>query len=63
MSLLMEITAAVPLTAAQMTVVNSMVNAGATATALIAFLGGGGLVGFIVHQAFKNGAKKVIIAA
>lgn len=63
MNILANIAAAVPMTAAQMSTVTAMVNAGAGAGAVVAFLGGGGLVGFLIYQAFRNGAKKIILAA
>ncbi len=58
-----DICAAVPMSQATRDIVVTAINAGATATAIIALLGGGGLIAFIVKQAFKKGAKKVIIAA
>ncbi|MCM3611714.1 hypothetical protein M4S82_10660 [Planococcus sp. MERTA32b] len=63
MGILVDIAAVVPMTAAQMATVTAMVNAGATAAAVIAFLGGGGIIAFLIQQAFKNGATKVILAA
>lgn len=63
MNILVDIAAAIPMTAAQMATVTAMVNAGSAAAGIIAFLGGGGLIGYIIHKAFQNGAKKIILAA
>jgi hypothetical protein len=39
------------------------IEAGATATSIIALLGGGALIAYIVKKAFETGVKKLIIAA
>lgn len=61
--LIANLTAAGVITSANSAVVIAAINAGMTATSIIAILGGGGLVAYIVKKAFKNGAKKVIISA
>lgn len=58
-----NIAAAIPMSAATKEMVLAYLEAGATAASIIALLGGGGLVVYIVKNAFKNGAKKVILAA
>jgi hypothetical protein len=44
-------------------IVITAINAGATATSIIALIGGGGLIALLIKKAFQKGAKKVIIAA
>lgn len=58
-----KLTSAGVITGANASVVISAINAGATAVAIIALVGGSGLTAYIIRQAFKQGAKKVIIAA
>lgn len=62
-SIIAHIAAVVPMSAATKEMVTTAINAGATATSIIALLGGGGLIAFIVNKAFKKGATKVIVAA
>ena len=58
-----NIAAAVPMSQATRDIVTTAINAGATATSIIALLGGGGLIAYVVKKAFKKGATKVIVAA
>ena len=61
--LLAKLTAAGVITGANASTVIAAINAGSTAVAIIALLGGGGITAYIIKQAFKQGGKKVIIAA
>lgn len=62
-TLLAKLTAAGVITGANAQTVIAAINAGSTAVAIIALVGGGGLTAYIIKQAFKQGGKKVIIAA
>lgn len=58
-----NITAAIPMSAETRRLVVVYVNAGMGITSIVALLGGGGLVYFIVKKAFETGIKRLIIAA
>ncbi len=58
-----NLTAAGVITSKNAKVVIAAINAGATATTIIALVAGTGLTAYIVKKAFQHGAKKVIIAA
>ena len=55
-----NIAAAIPMSATTKEIVTAYIDAGATAASIIALLGGGGLIAYIVKSAFKKGAKKLI---
>lgn len=61
--LIANIAAVVPMSAATKEMVIAYINAGATAASIIALLGGGSLIAYVVKKAFKKGATKVIVAA
>ena len=61
--LIANIAAVIPMSAATKEMVIAYINAGATAASIIALLGGGSLIAFIIEKAFKKGATKVIVAA
>ena len=61
--LLAEITALVPVSEATKEIVISYINAGATVASIVALLGGGALLTYVLKKAFKKGATKVILAA
>lgn len=61
--LLANLAAVIPMSAATKEMVVAYINAGATATSIIALLGGGYLIGLIVKKALKKGTVQVIIAA
>lgn len=60
---LADIAAVVPMSAEVKEMVTTAINAGSSAIAIAALLGGGGVITYIVKQAFKKGATKVIVAA
>ena len=58
-----DIAAAVPLSRETRKTIEMFLDAGMGAAAIITLLGGGGLIAFIVRQAFNSGGKKLILAA
>ena len=62
-AIIANITAAVPMSAEVRKIVVALIEGGATAGAIVALLGGGGLIAYIVKKAFKSKIKKVIIVA
>lgn len=58
-----NISAVVPMSAATKEMVIAYINAGATAASIIALLGGGAVITYVVRQAFKKGATSAIVAA
>lgn len=60
---LADIAAAIPMSASTRSMVEAAINAGMGVTAIVAILGGGGLIYFIVRKAFESGVKKIILAA
>lgn len=58
-----NISAAIPMTHATRKTVEAYINAGMGAASIVALLGGGGLVFYIVKKAFQTKAKNVILAA
>ncbi|MDR2661202.1 MAG: hypothetical protein LBC17_04145 [Lactobacillaceae bacterium] len=63
LSRISNLTAAIPMSISTRKIVESYINAGMGAASIIALLGGGGLIAYIVKKAFETGIKKIIIAA
>lgn len=61
--IIMHLKAAGVITTANAGVIIAAINAGATAVAIIAIVGGGGIVAYLIRKAFQNAGKAVIIAA
>ena len=61
--IIMNLKAAGVITTANVGVVVAAINAGATAVAIIAIVGGTGVVAYLIKRAFDNAGKAVIIAA
>lgn len=61
--ILANIAAVIPLSQNTKDIVIVAINAGATVTTVIALLGGGGLIAYIVKKAFQKGTTKLIVAA
>lgn len=58
-----DIAAVIPMSSATKDMVIAYINAGATAASIVALLGGGALISYIVKKAFQKKAAKVIVAA
>lgn len=58
-----NIAAVVPMSQATKEMVIAYINAGATAASIIALLGGGAIISYIVKKAFQKKATSLILAA
>ena len=61
--LVVQIAACVKMSDNTLKIVTAAINAGATATTIIAIIGGAGIVAILINKAFKNAGKAVILAA
>lgn len=61
--ILANIAAVIPMSQNTKEIVIAAISAGATVTQVIALIGGGALIAYIVRTAFKKGVTKLIVAA